>query len=161
KTGSTRDAREAIPDIVTFVESAHYLGLAISPAQRTLLKVIDGLPLAEDEFEIFRVCTGRTEYTPGTPVEQVTVIAGRRSGKDSRIAAPVAWHRALFTRIEGGTGEPIVVPIVAQNERGARIAFKYIAAYAGKTRLNRWVHDERTAGLVVENAITGVELEIQ
>lgn len=170
----TQDDSVHIPrDILDFAENQHYLGLTLSVAQRVLLKAIYGLPLdgkdglgravstEDDEWAVFAACTGRTAYTPGTPVEQVTVIAGRRSGKDSRIAAPIALYEALYTAVTSDTGEPIVVPLVAMNERGARIAFKYIAGYANRRpRISRWVHDERTTKLVVENAVTGAEIEI-
>ena len=151
--------RDGIPSIVEFVEHREYLGLSISVAQRVLLKAIYGLPLADaEELAMFRECTGRTEYL-GQPMDQVTVIAGRRSGKDSRIAAPIAIYEALYgswgeVAVSAPPGEPIVIPIIANNERNAQIAFKYIAGYVRRhKRLNAHCHDERRAILVLEHAV--------
>lgn len=120
----------AVPTIVDFVEDPLFLGLALSPAQRTLLKAIYGLPLDPEELALWRRCTGRPHY-PGKPFAEVTVVAGARAGKDSRIAAPIACYEAVFGghAAFGTPGEPIVIPLVAQNERGTKIAFSYIKAY--------------------------------
>ena len=83
------------PDIVEFVTDPQLLGLKLSAAQETLLRAIYGLPLSEDQLELWRACTGRERYR-GEPFSEVTVIAGARSGKDSRIAAPVVCYEALF-----------------------------------------------------------------
>ena len=53
-----------VPSIVEFVTDPQLLGLSVSPAQRTLLKSIYGLALDEEEFHIFRQCTGRDTYKP-------------------------------------------------------------------------------------------------
>jgi len=100
------------------------LGVSLSPAQVTLLKSTYGLPLRKEELELFRQCTGREKY-PGHPFGEVTVIAGARAGKDSRIAAPVAVYEAIFGGHEWhlGKGERAIIPIVAQDQRATRIAF--------------------------------------
>ena len=100
------------------------LGLSISPAQRTLLKTIYGLPLDEHEQTLYRDCTGRDTYT-AQPFGEVTVIAGARAGKDSRIAAPIVVYEAVFGGHEHrvARGERAVLPVVAQDQRAAKIAF--------------------------------------
>lgn len=118
-------------DIIEFVTDPQLLGLSLSLAQETLLRSIYGLPLpSKDHAEIFTQCTGRASY-PSQSFGEVTVVAGARAGKDSRIAAPVVCYEALF----GGhakhlaKGERAVIPIVAQDQRATRIAFGYVKDY--------------------------------
>src|SRR5207249_6514336 len=62
---------------------------------------------------------------------EVTVIAGARAGKDSRIAAPIVVYEAVFGGHEHrvARGERAVIPLVAQHQRAAKIAFGYIRDY--------------------------------
>jgi hypothetical protein len=124
------------PSIVDFVTDPQLLGLSISPAQETLLRSTYGLPLTADQLEIFRKCSGRSNY-PGQPFGEVTVIAGARSGKDSRIGAPIVVYEALFGGHEQhlARGERGVIPLVAQDQRATRIAFGYIRDYMIRSSL--------------------------
>jgi hypothetical protein len=117
-----------------------------------LLKSIYGLSLDPDEFNLFRECTGRSTYTPGHVFAEVTVIAGARSGKDSRIAAPIACYEAIFGQHEshlarGGVG---MVPLVAQDTKGTRVAYGYIKDYLLNSPLLR----SRIAGEPLASEIT-------
>ncbi len=153
RSQSLEDPRKRVPTIVQFVESAVYLGLTISPAQRALLKAIYGLAMDEEEVEIYRACTGRAAYAPGHAVNEVTIIAGARSGKDSRIAAPIALYEGIFGDYVIAKGEVGVIPLVAQDGPGAEIAFGYIRDYAAAaSRLNAFVDDERMRELLITNA---------
>jgi hypothetical protein len=118
------------PDIIEFVTDPQLLGLGVSPAQETLLRGIYGLPLSEDQADLWRVCTGRENYL-AKPFGEVTVLAGARSGKDSRIAAPVLLYESLFGGHQArlSKGETAVVPLVAQDARASKIAFSYIRDY--------------------------------
>jgi hypothetical protein len=151
-TRVTTVPREGVPTIVQFVEDRAYCGLQISPAQRTLLKAIYGVPLdGGEEEDIFAACTGRTRYTAGQRVQEVTIIAGARSGKDSRIAAPIALYEAIYGEYPIARGEPVVVPLVAQDGEGSAIAFAYIASYSHRPRINVQVDNELTRELWVRN----------
>lgn len=145
-----------LPTIVEFVRTM--LGLSLSPAQETLLRAIYGLPLESAEQEaIFQQCTGRGTYTPGKPFSEVTVLAGRRSGKDSRIAAPIACYEAIFGGHEPylGRGEAGVIPLVAQDERGTRIAYKLIHRYlTDSPLLSRMVKDVRQREIDLTNGLS-------
>jgi hypothetical protein len=143
--------RDAVPTIVQFVEGREYCGLQISLAQRTLLKAIYGLPFDEDEQDMFCSCTGRTSYTPAEKLSEVTIIAGARSGKDSRIAAPIALYEALYGEYPMARGEPVVVPLVAQDGDGSEIAFGYITSYAHRPRIAAQVDNELSRELWVRN----------
>jgi hypothetical protein len=103
------------------------LGLSLSPAQTTLLKSLYGLSLTSDELNFFTLCTGRPEYIP-IDYPECAVIAGARSGKDSRIAAPTALYEAVFGGHEKylAPGERAIIACVAQDRRGANILRGYI-----------------------------------
>ncbi len=124
------------PSIADFVTDAQLLGLSVSPAQRTLLKSIYGLPLTEEELALWQTCTGRETY-PAHPFSEVTVVAGARAGKDSRIAAPVVCYEAVFGGHERqlARGERGVIVLVAQDQRASRIAFGYIKGYLSGSAL--------------------------
>jgi hypothetical protein len=143
----------APPTIIEFVTGM--LGLSLSPAQRTLLKSTYGLPLDAQELEIFRQCTGRQTYS-GHPFPEVTVIAGARAGKDSRIAAPVACFEALFGGHERqlGRGERAIIPCVAQDARAARIAFDYIRDYLRTPLLRDRIDVEMSTEIALTNRVS-------
>jgi hypothetical protein len=118
------------PDIIEFIGDPALLGLSLSEAQEALLRSIYGLPLLPDHQDLFRHCTGR-DQVPSTPFGEVTVIAGARAGKDSRIAAPVVCYEALFGGHERylAKGERGVIALVAQDARATRVAFSYVKDY--------------------------------
>src|SRR5258708_16928281 len=145
------------PTIIEFVTDPQLLGLSTSPAQRTLLKAIYGLPLDDAEHAIFRACTGRESYS-GQPFSEVTVIAGARAGKDSRIAAPIVVYEAVFGGHEHrvARGERAVIPLVAQDARAARIAYGYIRDYLTRSPMLAPLvdGDPLAAEIVLTNGIT-------
>ena len=59
------------------------------------------------------------------------MICGARSGKDSRIACPIASFEAALGNHEKylTRGERAVIPLVAQDTRGSRIAFSYLRSH--------------------------------
>lgn len=121
----------SIPSIIEFVTDPQLLGLSLSPAQETLLRGIYGLPLpSESHAAIFTQCTGRASY-PRQSFGEVTVVAGARAGKDSRIAAPIVCFEALFAGHEQhlAKGERAIIPLVAQDQRATRIAFGFVRDY--------------------------------
>jgi hypothetical protein len=100
-------------------------------------------PLDEDERDIFHACTGRETYRAGHPFSEITCISGARGGKDSRVIAPVVLYEAIFGGHERhvAKGERAVVPLVAQDARGARIAYTYIKDYLTGSPLLRSMID--------------------
>ena len=118
------------PNIIEFTTDPKFLGLSLSEAQETLLRAIYGLPLSDSQMNIYRLCTGRESYT-GKGFAEATIISGARSGKDSRIAAPVIVYEALFGGHEKNLarGERATIPLVAQDQRATRIAFSYVKNY--------------------------------
>ena len=126
----------ATPSIIEFVTERRFLGLALSPAQETLLRAIYGLPLTEEQLAIWRTCTEREIY-PAEAFSEVTVVAGARAGKDSRIAVPILLYEAVFGGYEAqlGKGELGVIPLVAQDAHATSVAFGYVKQYVMESDL--------------------------
>jgi hypothetical protein len=99
----------------------------LSVAQKTFLKATYGLPLDNQECQVFRRATGRSEYVP-TEQNELTLIAGRRGGKTSKIAAPIAVYEA-FRDHALGSGDCGYVMLIAPVKYQAQIAMHYISAY--------------------------------
>jgi hypothetical protein len=116
--------------IIDFVTDPQLLGLGISKPQETLLRSIYGLSITRSMLEIWQQCTGREIY-PRHGFSESTVICGARSGKDSRIATPIAAFEAALGNHEQylAKGERAVIPLVAQDTRGTKIAFGYLRSY--------------------------------
>ncbi|MGB9434024.1 MAG: terminase large subunit [Candidatus Acidiferrum sp.] len=86
-----------------------------------------GLPLRLDELQIYQRGTGRPVYD-ATEQREITIIAGRRSGKTGKIAAPICCFEAF--RDHGlPPGEEAHVMLLAPTLKQARIAFRYIRDY--------------------------------
>lgn len=121
-------------DIIAFVEHHDLLNdQSLSVGQKTCLKSVYGLPMDPPELEIYKRASGRQTYQP-TEHREATVIAGRRGGKTSKIAAPVACYEAF--RDHGlPPGEEGFVMLLAPTIKQARIAFRYIRAYLRRSRL--------------------------
>jgi hypothetical protein len=144
------------PDVVEFITDSELLGLTLSPAQEALLRAIYALPMSEDHLELYRACTGRGA-APDEPFGEVTVIAGARSGKDSRIAAPIVLWEALFGGHESrlSKGERGVIVLVAADLRGTKVAFGYIRDYLLASRLLASKVDELlTAEITLKNGLS-------
>jgi hypothetical protein len=125
------------PTIIDFCQDPQLLGLTLSPAQETLLRGAYGLPLTSPEqLAIWRLCTGRMQYL-AQAFGEVTVMAGARSGKDSRIAAPILLYEALFGGHEAhlARGERGILPLVAQDAKATRIAFGYVKDYLTRSSI--------------------------
>ena len=144
------------PNIIEFITYSALLGLSVSEAQEALLRSLYGLPLSKAQFDLYRHCTGR-EKPLEQPIGEVTVIAGARSGKDSRIAAPVLCYEAVFGDHERHLhrGERGIIALVAQDTRGAKIAFGYIRDYlTGSKLLASRVEDVTSNEIRLDNRIS-------
>lgn len=162
KPGRRSRDRDRIPTVPEFIEDPEYLGLVYSAPQRALLKAIYGLELTAEERDIWGECTGRRTYTAGQAVSEATVIAGARSGKDSRIAAPLALYEALYGDYPIARGEPTVIPLVAQDGEGSEIAFGYIREYAlERPRLARYVDNDLARELWLTNVPSGKRVKVK
>jgi len=120
--------RELPLNIIDFIRHPDVLNdQSLSKAQQAWHKTLYGLPLDETELEIHHRCTGRDAYVP-REYREMSGIAGRRSGKTSRIAAPIACFEAF--RDHGlPRGEKAYVLLIAPTRDLARIAFHFIQRY--------------------------------
>jgi len=115
-------------NIVDFIQHPNLLNdQTLSKAQMATIKTIYGLPLDEEESEIYQRATGRVECIRKEQNE-ATIIVGRRGGKTSRIAAPIACFEAFR---ENGLppGEKAYVVLIAPVTYQARNAFEFIRNY--------------------------------
>jgi hypothetical protein len=132
--------------IVDFVTDPQLLGLSILKPQETLLRSIYGLALTKSMLDIWQQCTGREVY-PRHRFGEATIICGARSGKDSRIATPTAAFEAALGNHEKylAKGERAVIPRVAQDMRGSRIAFNYLKSYFTESALLKSMLEDENA----------------
>lgn len=151
-----RVPHDETPTIIEFLTHKGFLNLRISLAQETLLRAIYGMLLLGDEMlDMFRRCTGRTEYVP-TNYREVTVVAGARSGKDSRIAVPIALYEAIYGGHLLSPGEVGTVPLIAQNAEATKTAFDYAFGYLAREKGNRlspYFHNQLRGRLVLTSAL--------
>ena len=115
-------------NIIEFAENPVVLGLSFAkrPAQKTILKVLYGLPLNEKELEIFKILTkGKGKYEPGKEKTEAILALGARSGKSflssicALYEATVGWLNKDWKKTLS-PGENIYVAIVATREIQAR-----------------------------------------
>jgi hypothetical protein len=141
-------------DIVEFIEHLYLLNdKSLSDMQRMILKSIYGLDLNRNELEMYYACTGRTTYEPREQIE-VTIIAGRRSGKTSKIAAPIAIFEA-FRKHGLPHNEEAYVVLLAPQIAQARIAFRSIRRYLHNSRvLSKRIIRETKEEISFDNGIT-------
>lgn len=80
-------------DIIQFAEDILGLSFDDRPAQKVILKALYGLPLTDDELEIYSVLTKGEKYVARERSEAVLVL-GARSGK-SFLSAVIACYEAI------------------------------------------------------------------
>ena len=95
-------------------------------AARAILKGTFGLPMSDDEAEMFKGGTARSSL-PTTPAREAWIIAGRRSGK-SRIAALCVVFLAAIRPWRMAPGERPMVLLIAPSRRQAGVVLSYVTA---------------------------------
>ena len=111
-------------------------------------KAFYGLPGSEADKELFRACTGRSEWPDG-PSAEAWVVCGRRSGK-SFITALLATYHAAFIKHKLSAGEKAHVICVAPTRQQAAIIKTYISGFFAE---NSFLHP-----LVVRETSSEMEL---
>jgi hypothetical protein len=124
-------------NIIEALDDQKLLGAAVKDpatffAWRALLKGLFGLPMSDDEAELFRACTGRAD-PPTAAFAVCWLVCGRRGGK-SFVMALVAVFFAIFKdwRPFLAPGERAVVLLVAADREQAKILRRYISGYPRK-----------------------------
>jgi hypothetical protein len=121
-------------------------------------KVISGEPLDDREAELFRKCTGRTRL-PSGPVRSITLLVGRRGGKD-RFMSGAAVHRAAIAEDWNkhlSPGELGVVILIGSDKKQARILRNYCRGLLAKPMLRARVTRDADEGTEFKN---GAALEV-
>jgi hypothetical protein len=97
---------------------------------KTVAKLIDGMPLRENEIELFRQCTGRLEL-PTKPVRRLILLVGRRGGKDRFMSAVAVWRAALCADWHRhlSAGEQAVVMLLGADRKQAGILRRYCEGF--------------------------------
>jgi hypothetical protein len=146
---------DALMDGALFGGLPAFRNLATWRAWLVFLRVIYGLPLAEDEQAIFCERTGRTLFDPpaGGRCEVVAVV-GRQSGK-TRVAATIAAFEAMMAPAEADQTETYAL-LIAPDARGAlRALFAYVRAiFDGVPLLARSVATRRAETLTLHSGCT-------
>ena len=125
---------------------------SLSIAQQSFLKANYGLALNSEEREIYQRATGRSECVLAEQNES-TLVAGRRSGKTSKIAAPIALYEA-FRDHHLARGDRGYVMLIAPAKYQAKIAMRFIRAYLKSSPLlKRYVVREKSDELELSNGV--------
>jgi hypothetical protein len=125
-------------------------------AWRVFLKVLFGLPLADEhELKLYRHHTGRTEPST-TPFKEAAVVVGRRGGK-SRILALAATYLAAFFDYSPylAPGEVATIAVIAADRKQARTIFRFIIGLMrGVGPLAAMIDDETAEAIRLSNRVT-------
>jgi hypothetical protein len=141
-------------NIIDFIRNPLILNdQTMSPSQSAFLKSAYGIPLNEDELEIYRRGTGREEYA-FVEQRELTLMGGRRGGKTGKLGARIATFEAF--RDHGiPRGERAFVMIIAPTLAQAKIAFDFIVSDITKSPvLSRKISKIRRNEIVLKNGIT-------
>ena len=79
---------------IALIKSKHVIGDTLSVAQETCLRALYGLPLDAEMHAIYERATLKSTYS-AREYREACIICGRRSGKDSRLAANTSIISAL------------------------------------------------------------------
>jgi hypothetical protein len=99
------------------------------------LRAMFGLPMTEDDWALFKQCTGRDDR-PIDGFTEAWLVVGRRGGK-SLMLALIAVFLACFVDWAPylNRGERGVVLVVAADKKQARVIFRYVRAFLMQTPL--------------------------
>jgi hypothetical protein len=111
-------------------------------ACKTVLRVLDGLPLADEAHALYVRCTGRSS-PPERPAREAFLVVGRRGGK-SRIAAALAVEAACLRKWDRylSPGETATVAVIAADRPQARVIMGYVRGLLAAPMLARRVRRE-------------------
>lgn len=113
--------------IIEACQSADLLNVSLSLAQETHHRAIFGLPIADSQMPIFTEATGFETYAPPEGGYRTTFsICGRRAGKSSRIAAPLACFLSCLVPHPIPPNERGTVLVIGPVARQAKATFKTI-----------------------------------
>ncbi len=146
-------------DILQAISDHHLLGASIKdPVSfapwKALLAAAFGLPLEQDQLELYRSCTGRTA-PPSAQFRSLFLVIGRRGGK-SVCMALMAVYIAVFRdwRPKLTVGERAVVLLVAGDREQAKILYRYIVGILSAPILSTLVLNTTADSLDLKGNVT-------
>jgi len=127
-------------------------------AMRSILLASQGEELTSAEREHWRALTLR-DREPSTRCEECHIIGGRRSGKSSGVAALAIYAATLMDyRDHLMIGERPVVLVISENQRTARIVFRYIEGGLDSSPvLSKMIVGRTASSITLDN---GVSVEV-
>ncbi|MCH4554855.1 hypothetical protein [Mesorhizobium jarvisii] len=118
-----------------------------------------GEELTDEEMALYEARTGRSE-APKEMVEELDLIAGRRSGKTTAVGTLSVYLSALCDWSDVlNRGDRGVLPFLAQSQRTAKIAFRHANAAFSDIKALKHMVGSTTADTIILN--NGVDLEIR
>jgi hypothetical protein len=119
-------------DIVSALKDKNLLGQFLDDistwrAWITFFKAFFALKPDADDLEIFRKCTGRTQW-PVKPARESWLSCGVRGGKSYSIAL-LATYLAVFREYELSPGERGYILVVAPTKRQSSIIKRYLSSF--------------------------------
>jgi hypothetical protein len=117
------------------------------------LKTIFGLPMTEEELNLYFRCTGR-QRPPQKPFKEVYLVVGRRGGK-SFITSIIAVFLAIFRDYSKylSPGERGTIMIIATDRKQAQIILRYIKSILSLPIFKTYVEREIAEAIELTNRI--------
>jgi hypothetical protein len=123
-------------------------------AWKAFLAALFGLPMTDEQAELFRRHTGRTT-PPTAPFVEAELVVGRRGGK-SRVLALIATYLALYRdyRPHLAPGEMATIAVIASDRRQARSIFRYISGLLKQfTNIDKLIEGETSDTITLRNRV--------
>ncbi|MBX5175319.1 hypothetical protein HJB77_03280 [Rhizobium lentis] len=122
------------------------------------LAAMFGLPMDEEQLELYRKHTGRSE-APTEPQREAWMVIGRRGGKSFHMALIAVYLAAFFDYREYlAPGERATVLVIATDRRQARVILRYVRAMLDNIGALKDMVDRDTADSFDLNNLTTIEV---
>ena len=144
-------------NIIEFATDQNYLGLSFKerPAQEVLLRRFYGLPLNNDQLEIYKkITTNRREFEAGLEKEEAILVLGARSGK-SLLASIIALYEATRKKwtkyLNRGESGYVVVVSTRQKQSEQIIGANCLRLMENSYNLRGLIKDSTMSELTLKN----------
>lgn len=135
-------------NIIQALSDGHLLGQFIKPdswgAWHTLFRAFYALPPQPGDIELFKACTGRTEW-PTVRANELWVISGRRSGKSINASLLAAFLAAFQEYPMLSRGERGTIPIISPTRTQSKIIKNYVSGFFSENPYLSTLLDSETA----------------
>ena len=118
-------------NITEFATDPDFLGLSFEKrlAQDVILRAYYGLPLDEEQLEIFKVLTkGKGKYSPGQVKNEAVLVLSTRSGKSFLVSVIVLYEATRDTwKRYVAKNEDVYICVVATRELQAKMIIQGVS----------------------------------